>query len=240
MQNIVVFGDSHSRYFEVTEKLRFHAPWLRGKKIEVYKIPASSIIGLGKQRSKLNVSRKVESEIKHDDFNVFAFGQVDLELGFYYKKIVKNDPLSLDEFVLNLLSVYEEFVLDLGLKKENIALKGLNLTVLKYPEFACAYIRRIILENVNDPEEVKILSSKLKETLESFSARNNATLLFNNGLKNICKKNGWKYFDLNDYLSDFTPGKGILDRFIPASFDHHIIDSLEVRKLHLSKLIGLL
>lgn len=87
MKQIQVFGDSHSIYFQVNNKLLFHAPWIKKFNIEVNSIPASTIVGFGKKRSKLNVKSLIDEKKDNNKINLFAFGQVDLELGYYYRKV---------------------------------------------------------------------------------------------------------------------------------------------------------
>lgn len=235
---INVFGDSHCIYLEVNEKLKFHAPWVLKHNVNVHKIKGASVVGLGRERSSLNVKSLVDEYISEDAVNVFCFGQVDMELGFYYKKVVKRESVSLKEFALELATQYEKF---LGaLSSKSIVVKGLNLTVLKSPAFAHAYIRRIVLENIKCDDAIKEHDIFLKESLESFSERNNATLLFNKKMQEICTVNNWKYFDINDHLSEYSPGKGVSDKFIPGGFDHHVVDSIEMRKVHLSKLFDII
>lgn len=240
MKKICIFGDSHSRYFEVNKKLLFHAPWLKDYDIDVHKIPASSIIGLGKKRSKLNVAKEIQDHLQKNALNVFCFGQVDMELGYYFKKIVKKELWDLKKFADYLLKKYVEFIKGLDVHPSFVCVKGLNLTVLKYQDFALSYTKRIILENVSDEAEVREMNLVMKKEMESFSERNSATLYFNASLKKVSKENGWEYFDVNDFISGFNPGKGVLDSYIPASFDHHLTDTIEVRKLHLKKLVSLL
>ncbi len=237
MHKFKVFGDSHSRYFEVNEKVKFHAPWVKKYDVEVFKIPASSVIGLGRKRSKLNVAGSIKDKLACDGYNVFGFGQVDLELGYYYKKIIKREEVELGRFADYLVEVYAEFIKSLRLPADLICIKGLNLTVLKYQPFALAYVKRIILENIDNESEIANADKFLKANMESFSERNAATLEFNKKLRLKCKEEGWKYFDINEYLSDFTPGKGIADRYIPSGFDHHLVDSIEIRKMHLSEMV---
>lgn len=240
MDNILIFGDSHARYFEVTAKIKSHAPWLNQIKSKVFKYPASTIIGFGKRQSTLNVGKKIADVIADDSSStrVFCFGQVDLELGYYYKKVIKEELINYDEFITNLI---EEYCLFLS-KYDNgkLIVKGLNLTVLKNEDFAVKYVSRIITENTSEKAKVQYYTEKLKSELAPFRIRNKAHLDFNVKLKAKAKENGWQYFDINEELSNYTAGKGVLDQFIPAGDDHHLVDSIFVRILHLSKLKGIL
>jgi hypothetical protein len=239
MKSIKIFGDSHSIYFKNTGKLNFHAPWTKALPTEVENISGSSIIGLGKARSKLNVKDIVRKSIKGNETSVFAFGQVDLELGYYYRKIIKKDiNLDYESFNNELVEVYESFLKTIDSK--NLIVKGVNSTVLKYQPFAVNYVSKIITENISTEEDRSLYFKTLKDTMPSFIKRNDAGISLNEKFKNMAKRNGWLYMDVNDFLTNFSLGKGVDDKFIPSGFDHHIVDSLEVRKAHFYKLRGLL
>lgn len=99
MAKVQIFGDSHVKYFEPSKYVR---P-ITNIELEVYKIPASSIMGLGRKRSTLKTHEKINNYIDNNAISVFAFGQVDLELGYYYKKIIKNENTNHDIFISSLI-----------------------------------------------------------------------------------------------------------------------------------------
>lgn len=234
-KKVQIFGDSHARYFEINDKLYFHAPWLKNYDISVLKLPASSLIGLGRKRSSLGNNEKIKNELISKSCAVFCFGQVDIELGYYFRKVVKNEAITDNEFIDMLCDSYSKFINDLN-HDGTIVIKGINLTVLKYDNFAFSYIKRIITENEDDKRVIRDCEVKLRQEIKNFSFRNRFNIKFNDRLRKLCKENGWSYFDINSYLSGFNMGKGVLDNYIPCGFDHHLIDSIEMRKLHLTSI----
>ena len=57
---------------------------------------------------------------------------------------------------------------------------------------------------------------------------------FNESLKAFAMKNGITYFDIN---KDIAYNNGLVrEEFIPTSFDHHIVDSIKTRIIHLKSL----
>ncbi len=228
-EKIFIFGDSHARYFDVNDKVISHAPWVRGVNIDLHKYPASTIIGLGRRNSTLNLSDKIKSILSDDRSSArcFCFGQVDIELGFYFRKIVKNEDITFDDFIPHLLDNYKSFLDNHNNGK--LILKGINLTVLKNEQFAINYVSRIITENIDDEKLRREYIIKLKSSFDSFKLRNKAMIDFNRGLKVLSKSSGWKYFDINDEISNFTPGKGVIDSYIPSGNDHHLVDSIHTR-----------
>lgn len=231
---ILIFGDSHSRYFEKNKKIITHAPWVKDLNIVLKKVPASTIVGLGRRRSKLGLRDVIQEKILQNPncHVVFCFGQVDLELGYYYRRVVKGEDITYSEFISYLTSQYEDFIKSFDNIK--VIVKGLNLTVLKDRDFAVKYVSRIISENIDDKNEASMARNKLLESYDSFSVRNKATLDFNTEIKRICSENEWKYFDINYELSCYKPGKGIDDIYVPSGDDHHLCDTVQTRLLHLS------
>lgn len=238
--NIVVFGDSHCRYFEANKRVRHGVSWLEGLSIDVHSIRGASIIGLGRKRSKLKVFDTVHKNISKESVNVFCFGQVDLELGYYYRLILKDEQWDLAGFADFLLEHYVEFLSSLPLPSQNIVVKGINLSVLTTKNFALRYVHRVITENLDDKNDVRAARARLEAMLDTYADRCAAVVYFNNRLREIAQRHGWGYFDINDILSDGMPINGVADRFIQAIFDHHVVDSIEMRRIHLSELYKVL
>lgn len=237
MSKIQVFGDSHCAYFQPTPKLFSHAPALRQMKIEVTRIHGASIIGLGKLRSALQVNERVNSLLDPTAHAVFAFGQVDLELGYYYRCAVNNEDISIESFVYRLVDEYEKYLIGLPLPAQKLIVKGHNLTVLRSRKFALDYILPIISKGINNQEETKAVEQRLGECLESFFSQTAAAIRFNKLIAAVCAKHGWGYFDVNHQISNGNPERGVADIFVPIGRDHHLSDSVETRKIHIAALL---
>ena len=55
-------------------------------------------------------------------------------------------------------------------------------------------------------------------------------------LKQKALEHDYNYFDINDYLSNNNQVGGVMDILCPSNFDHHIVDSIDVRLEHFRKL----
>jgi lysophospholipase L1-like esterase len=236
---VYVFGDSHSKYFQLTKQVKnvYHYP--ADLSVKVMSFKGATVSGFGKRESTLNVKLHLKDIIKEEqpDHICLNFGQVDLELGYFYKKYVKSENVNFEDFVSKQVTTYLEFVKELS----NVipcVVKGLNLPALCFDsDKAINYTKRIITENIADPVVAGKVLSKMKANFPSDYERTQMLLHYNNILKSSCEKEGIPYFDINDSLKNND--SGLLDiKFIPANRDHHIVDSLQVRHMHISKLIN--
>ena len=240
---ILVFGDSHSVYFGLNDELRSINEAFKGVNLESVAVHGSTILGFGKRKSTLNSRNFFVEKLQElsPDYVCFALGQVDIELGLYYRLVVKSEPLIVQEYIENLVDAYiaavESVQAEYSLPDRAICFKGINLSVLTHhrPK-AIAYTSRIITENIEDKGLIKEYTEKLNDVFPSNIERYKNHLHFNELLaKKISGR--FSYFDINDELRD--PGKFGCCRleFIPARKDHHIVDSLFVRELSICRLI---
>lgn len=119
---INIFGDSHSQYYNLTPKIKYHDPVLREvstRNVNLCVSHGASIRGLGRKKSRLRLGELVKYSVSHDAFNVFAFGQVDIELGYYYRRLFRNEQQSLSSFCCGLADDYFAFIKNLGLAPDS-------------------------------------------------------------------------------------------------------------------------
>lgn len=236
---IKIYGDSHAAYFNLTDKVRESYPRLkiiRNKDFKLSVAHGASVKGLGKKKSRLNMAKVIGESIEIEDTLVLNFGQVDLELGFYYELVIKGKSVSPIAYVEELIRVYIKFLLEIRKKVKRIIIKGVNIPVFRYKNFALNYVGKIITENIKSEEDAarkkNILSSEILDIVEA----TNMSLLFNSLLKKFSENNSKiGYFDLTEFLIS-NDGK-IKNEYIPSNFDHHIIDSLYIRNLHWKQLL---
>ncbi|MGF1765989.1 hypothetical protein L4D06_01170 [Enterovibrio makurazakiensis] len=232
---IFVVGDSHSRFFELTGELKTRNEKYKGLDFEVHVIPGASIKGFGKRKSTLNTNIEVRNRVEkiNPDYVVMCLGQVDIELGYYYQKCIKKLDVDFESYANSLIESYVEEVKSLGVKT---ILKGVNQTVLTgYREKAIKYVGKIIAENISDAEEVRLARKRLSEMFPSVLERVSNHFTFNEKLKIEAKRNDFLYFDINEMICE-SDGL-VCDKYIPASFDHHLVDSIEVREIHIDNLL---
>lgn len=234
---IFVFGDSHSLYFGLTEQVkRYSKHNLDGIDIKNYVYTGGTINGFGKRDSTLGLYDKVMTEVNSfkPDFVCIGFGQVDLELGYYYKKYVKCEDFEFSDWIISTLEIYSGFIKKLDVP---VIIKGLNPPVLISSRGkAINYTKRIITENISDEQKASFVLDKMKAQFPSDLYRKNMTNVFNKHLENMCLANGWKYFDLHEELTDKNTGM-VSSIFIPTKPDHHLVDSIYVRTSFIDKLL---
>ncbi len=198
-------------------------------------------MGFRRGKTRLRTAQKIQKYLPKADLLVLAFGQVDLELGYYYRRIIKGETITPQEFVDRLANIYEEFIDRLAFPPARIALKGVNLTVLADADFTFRYVNSIITEEVVDPAPDMV--DALRNTLLDETAQNAMHLSFNHKIAELIAARGGHYFDINNGIcARQRDGRPMLpmklgQQFMPATFNHHISDSLYVRQLHYVRML---
>lgn len=241
----LIVGDSHTQYFGVTNQLRGLMPSLRGIKAVTKTVSASTISGVGKMDSTLQLGSNIAKwcDDHQPDHLVLNLGQVDVELGIPFRSFVKRAPESSIQWLDYFVETYMEYLSTLSGNSNAIILKGINLPVLCYDQQkAIKYIARIVTERFSDDnnglEHRTEIMDELTKRYPSDIVRTDLAYRFNDKLSAACKSEGYGYFDINSHLTG--PLNGTIDpRFVPSKFDHHIIDSLEVRQMHWQELLDL-
>lgn len=243
---IRVMGDLHARYLVRAGKAQRRMLLQRaGVDTNRYSIggdalAAASVAGFRPRSSTLDTKERIRAVIPETDVLGLAFGQVDLELGYYYRRIIKGEDIAPEGFVGWLLDIYRAFVEDLPIAPERIVFKGVNLTVFQVPDFSLEYISRIVMQE-GDPE-VEDRIAALRGALLSEREQNAMHLDFNRRLAALAERMGAGYFDINDAIAARGPDGvrrpelGIDPAHAPGGFDHHLSDSLEIRRLHCARL----
>lgn len=229
---IAVFGDSHSVYFDND----FYAAY--GASAEVFVSRGATVTGLGRRTSTLGVHLKVEQTIedaKHD-YYVFKFGQVDIDLGFYYRAVLKEPGLDFSSFLDNVVESYKDYLVGLNLPRNKIIVHLINLPTIRNRTAAIKYTSRVISENAS-PDQVQVLKKQLAEIMPGIGERTRRTLAFNRRLRSVLSPLG---FVMADPTAEFLDTEtGILDdAFVLGSQnDHHYADTLRVRKMFVGSLM---
>ncbi|MHA3976622.1 hypothetical protein ACW9UR_02960 [Halovulum sp. GXIMD14794] len=233
-----VFGCSHSQYYRIPPFLQKRLkPENRNVIVAGRTIPGASLVGFRSRFSSLRVRDQVEQASRFANRIVLAIGQVDLELGFYYRRTVKAEDISPEAFVDNLISIYDAFLKELDYPVSRLALKGVNLTTLENRAFAAKYISRIATDTENKVKQREI-SKLLQDCYLGEAAQNAMALQFNRRVRQLADNHGCRYFDINSAIASPGPtGRrdvrmGIDRAFIPCTYDHHVTNCLHVRDAH--------
>ncbi|MBW6402008.1 hypothetical protein KPL78_29450 [Roseomonas sp. HJA6] len=235
---ISVFGDSHSAFF-------FEVPFFAGRlglaspppyRITGQHIPGASVAGFRPGQTKLKVKETIRRTLPSATHAIFAFGQVDLELGYYYRNAIKQEKVVPKTYVEWLIGIYEEFLSDLDDAHCRVALKGVNLTTLAPRPFAARYVARIVMEGTTVTAEQA--QKLIGPFILSEDAQNAMHLDFNAALAALAQRTGRGYFDLvaqtgNGNIRGLSAAPPRLaDHFRTAKLDHHLADTVVVRRLH--------
>jgi hypothetical protein len=235
-----VFGDSHARFFFASKDCPMWRYGFNGRRLKIsgQAIPAASIAGFRPQSSSSQTKEIIQAALPQTEQLCLAFGQVDLELGYYHRKAITQDQaLTPDGFVSGLLEIYEQFVLDLDFDCQAIAVKGVNLTVLRERPFTLRYVSRSLAKNGADQQASL---AALEPLIMTEQQQNALSLAFNAGLQQLCTRHGMGYFDVNAALADppaTAPGMVLANAHRPAAFDYRLADTLAVRGLHIQGLL---
>lgn len=234
MMKALIVGDSHAKYFGVTPQVKTLVPSLSGVDVQLEELRGATISGFGKRESTLNAKRVVTDllEAQSPDVAILNFGQVDLELGLPFRQFVREDEVSVERHLVRFVETYQDFVSSLGSGRPRVVVKGCNLPVLcRDRRKALHYTRRIISENVSDPQEQAAVLARMRRDFPDDTARTAITEQFNGMLEGAMDGVGAAYFDLNERLRD--PATGLVAaEFIPSGRDHHLVDSITVRAMH--------
>ena len=231
---MLVFGDSHTVYFGDARQVLGYDSNYKKLDIDCNVKHGAAIAGFGKRQSTTNVKQKILEILKTNshDYLLLNFGQVDVELGLFYRKFIKKENLSFKTHCENIIRIYIEFIQSLPFDNNNILVKGINLPVLCYSKSKWLdYINRIITENIVDPNEVTLISREMENFYLCDHDRTSMALLFNERLKSELSKIKVEYGDINKDLLDESTGL-ISTNFIPCKMDHHLVDSVGVRNYH--------
>jgi hypothetical protein len=233
---IHVFGCSHAKFFFNTpQALRRLGEPYASIDIEGRFLRAASVAGFRPRRSTLDTKEAIQAALPQVNALCLAFGQVDLELGYYYRRVIKEENIVPQDYIDWLTSIYAEFVDALPLRSDQIAFKGVNLTVLSEPQFVYRYVKRTIKQASDIDKETT--AARLRSEIMSEEQQNALSLGFNESVRHLAARRGSRYFDLVEATRDrSSPKPRLAPVFVPAEFDHHFADSLEIRRLHLEGL----
>ena len=206
---IKVFGCSHSRIFRNVKLDKYS--------IDCENISGATLVGLPKRISTLDIKNRIITYLKENkpNFLILKFGQVDMELRYYYKIVVKGENIDKNEYIKDLISCYESFILGLleHIDKEKIIIFGINPPALTDKDTCYIYTSKIIFDNNKASHDL------LKSKIESIEERTSFSKLFNINLSEMCIKNNIKYTMVFD---EFLNSQNIVSDFFTNNNDHHL------------------
>jgi hypothetical protein len=198
----------------------------------------ASIKGLLNHSSKLQINSYIQTIIQKDIKLVFCLGQVDVEFGYYYKCVIDKKKYDIDEYIDNLIKMYELYLKTLSCK---IYICCINPTVISNVE----HIYKVCFTEKNGKEggysdiisNLKFEDIKDSYLNDSFETRWNMNLKFNQKLEIMCKQ--YNYIFINYWPLLLNNEGNLKNEYKPDFIDHHLRDcgSLELRDFVLSKVL---
>ena len=219
-KTMAIFGDSHvvptfycPRQFE-----------LLGFKVNFFPVSGASIVGLGRNKSTLELLPKITQYIvsNNPDYVLMKFGQVDNEFGYYYKKFVKKERvMDVDSFAESLLEKYKEIICKLT-NMTNVVVGCINLPSIYSRRHWAKRTLDVITGDI-DEGQFASLHDKLLALQPSIVSRTKRAIQFNAKLEAMCREIGVLFVDHTEIFQDKTTG--LLHLYNQSDDDHHYVTS---------------
>ena len=237
IMNLVFIGSSMLGQFKLEEN--YHL--LLNNNHTIHRIivkGGSTIRGLNNPSSTTAINseiRKIE-DMANKTF-VFHLGQVDIEIGYYYKSVIAGYKLNKEEYINEIINKYETFIQSIEGKK---IIVGVNPTVI--------IDNKLIFNlNFNNNNNHLLLSEEIGYYIDNLQFEhfsyiyndseddlNTFLKMLNDNLEKMCKKHNLFFCDMWPFLSTST--NRIKDKYRPIGLDNHLVCSTEVGE-HLIKML---
>lgn len=213
MQDIIVFGDSHSQCFTDTFTTHY--------------FPASSAKGLANCNSTTNANgtiKRITQGNKTKNY-IFFFGKVDMDfiLNHMYNK---HDDFDVETYINSIVKGYIQFIHSLDLIKVYVC------------ELPIGHVKdKDLLVILNDEFNHKCVGNFLNEKYDKlnfykkvipFETRNFFLQYFNAELKALCEKYDYTFLEINKYFTD--PHTGLVkvpEKYVHPGPNHHLKHSIK-------------
>lgn len=192
--------------------------------IRIVKFKGATAKGLTKQKNenRKKISNIVESEKGGINCAVFGFGNVDVQMSFFYVNIVQKTPFAMSDIVTK----YVEFIANLPNIKHKIIL-GVYPSPIKDENI----VRSLMKYGVVSQKQIDEFPKDMLKQL--IGSRKELITEFNNLLQKEAMKYGITYMDINDKLVDSSgvlkPKYGVHELSVHLSWEatiEFLIDKL--------------
>lgn len=238
--NIFCLGDSHTRYFKKANTLAWSGILSRtSPSVTAFDYVAASAKGFAAGPTSRFAYRSFRRDYEANcpDFICLGYGQVDAEMGFYFRKFVKGYTGSAEADLSGVFDAYIQMA-EATVKTRPLVFKGPNPSTLRIDIQLLTHSFQRLVVRITDTEERKVIWTAMNERPPSVTdhAMNNCTAAAI--LKSKVEKAGHIYFDIRSEVEDSaTPGMARWEH-VPAISDVHLCDSFHVRKAHADRLFG--
>jgi len=214
-KNLVLIGNSHISQFLVNPSYNIF--------IEKLEFPGASIKGLLKENSTIGLKNMINSHDFTNKLAIFILGQCDVEFGYYYKSVIQNKKINIDDFISDLIDKYVNYLSNL---KFDFVVLGINPCVsddirhnfvVNFQDTQCHKTNKF--NETGTLDDKYIYENYLHIYNDTLEMRNKIHKKFNEILKIKCESNGFNFVDLWD---DITINDKIKNEFKPDRVDHHL------------------
>ncbi len=224
IRKFIVVGNSHSQiFFDIY------------RNVEIIHALGATILGLTNSNSTTKLAEIVESKYDEKATYIFFLGQCDIEYVYYYKSACNNKKLNMRKFMSSLILIYEKYIK----KFRNVIVFGINptaiLNIKTIYEINFVKTSPIVTNNIMGTGGLRNMPFEFYSHIynDTFEKRSENNKLFNIKLKLMCKKNGWKYVDIWENITE----NGILKtKYFPKTEDHHLSRSDDYSKFIIKKI----
>ncbi len=230
MIDFVIVGNSHASIFDYFKNVYFISK------------PGASIVGLLKQNTKTRLNEDVHNSLESfkNTTYIFYLGQCDIEFSYYYKSVLNNEKLNVDEYIYKLINTYELFLQKISNK---IIIFGINPCVVKDNSYNFKICFKdnnpFAKDNENGCYDEKIIYEDYLHIFnDSQKDKNIIHKNLNESLKKMANKNQYNYFDIWDLVID--ENGNVKNIYQPIENDCHIKKNNEICDYLLQKINGLI
>ena len=207
----IVFGCSHAYATFIKPNLDYKIPL-------IFSRPGSTIAGFGKRKSALNTFSKIQETVKsiNPSTIVLKFGQVDVDLGFYYRLFVKGEEIkNPQEFFDKIIEDYVDKISLIEVPEKFVC--GINMPTIIDKSMAIKYTSKVIAETPAGESRKELSFMDVQQKFPSYETRFKISLTFNEILRQKCAERGLPYFD---FTEEFCTSGTVTDDIRPSD-DHH-------------------
>lgn len=183
-------------------------------------IRGATIAGFGKRQSSLDTFSKLNVLIEEvsPEAVVLKLGQVDVDLGQYYRATIKNEDIK----KINYFDSYiDDYLNSIALLPQisRYFVCTINLPTLVHHKDAVYYTSKVIHENIADKPMRREKVAILRQIMPSIEDRTQMTIAFNQCLTSKCKEYDIPFIDETAYFLDEQTG--LVKEQFRSTNDHH-------------------
>lgn len=238
--DIFCFGDSHSRYFKKANTLGW-AGIASGARPHVmaFDYVAASAKGFAAGANSRFAYRKFcrDYEAAAPDYVCLAYGQVDAEVGYYFRKYVKGFGGSAEA---DLSSVFDDYIrmAEATVPLRPLVFKGPNPSTLRINTQLLRYAYQRLVVRINREAERTAIWNDMQSRPPEVAEHGRINCLAAELLRAKVEAAGHIYFDIRPEVEDpQAPGMARWEH-VPADSDVHLCDSFHVRRAHAERLFA--